>query len=71
MSFQYSFLASKWKQAVVYLQVTFTFDMASNATPREKLSEELQYDTNIISLRRTLKYLEAEKLYWKDIFADI
>ncbi len=55
----------------MYLQATFTFDMASNATPHEKLSEELQYDTNIISLRRTLKCLEAEKLYWKDTFADI
>ncbi len=30
---------SKVKQAVVYLQATFTFDMASNATPCEKLSK--------------------------------
>ncbi len=55
----------------LYLHATFTFDMDSNATPCEKLSEELQFDTNIIGLRRTLKCLDAEKLYRKDTLADI
>ena len=37
---------SNWAK-LCYLEATFTFNMASNATPCEKLSEELQFDTNI------------------------
>ncbi len=45
--------------------------MASNATPCEKLSKELRFDTNIIGLRQTLKCLDAKRLYQKDTLVDI
>ncbi len=62
---------SKVKVACSTLWSAFTFDMDSNATPCEKLSIELQFDSIIIGLQQTLKCLDAEKLYRKDTLADI
>ncbi len=39
----------------------FTFDMVSNATPCEKLSKELQVDTNIIGFTANVEVLRCRK----------